>query len=516
MAAIRPFFLSCSLVLLALLALSGTVRAVDFYEAEDATLSGPIVSTANAGYLGTGYADFQSNLGEFIEFTVDIPNGRFYSLSVRYANGLSADRPLELSVDGSPQNEYQFPSTNTWTNWQYSEGIAVYLAQGIHTVRITAATSVGPNVDQLRLDIIPDPEDTVEYEAEDALLVGPLVSTEHAGYSGTGYADYGTTLGEYVEWTVDAPVDGIYSLAFRYGNGSTTSRPLEASVDGMAGVGIDFPPTGAWTNWDTTLIIEIELTAGSHQIRATAATSIGPNVDLLILALLETFEMENQPPTAILLDNDTVLEESLGAVVGLLTTNDPDEGDEHAYTVSDLRFEVNAGVLSLAPGIALDHETEPTVSLDITSTDLGGLFITQNFVIQVVDQVAFSITVQAEDGALVGAQERTLTAGYLGDGYVEFEDGKGVSVTWVVDVPSAGLYDFSFVYATPRTSVMRLKVNGKNARAVPLQKRPNHSWAVWHETTVEADLKSGSNVITMEAIGHWRAFLDAMTISGQD
>ena len=44
--------------------------------------------------------------------------------------------------------------------------------------------------------------------------------------------------------------------------------------------------------------------------------------------------------TDIALSNTSVAENAAGAVIGSLTTTDPDAGDSHTYTVSDSRFEV--------------------------------------------------------------------------------------------------------------------------------------------------------------------------------
>ncbi|MEM8575968.1 MAG: cadherin repeat domain-containing protein, partial [Pseudomonadota bacterium] len=69
----------------------------------------------------------------------------------------------------------------------------------------------------------------------------------------------------------------------------------------------------------------------------------------------------------------SLAENAAGAVIGTLTTQDPDAGDSHSYTVSDARFEVVAGQLKLKDGVSLDHEAEPSLTLEVTATDQGGL-----------------------------------------------------------------------------------------------------------------------------------------------
>ena len=88
-------------------------------------------------------------------------------------------------------------------------------------------------------------------------------------------------------------------------------------------------------------------------------------------------------PSDIALSNATIAENAAGAVVGTLSTVDPDAGDSHTYVVSDYRFEVVDGQLKLKDGISLDHEAEPSVTVQVTSTDAGGLSISENFTITV-------------------------------------------------------------------------------------------------------------------------------------
>ena len=55
------------------------------------------------------------------------------------------------------------------------------------------------------------------------------------GFTGTGYMDMGGNAGDAVQFTVDAPSAGIYTLTFRYSNGgggTNAPRPMSLSVNG--------------------------------------------------------------------------------------------------------------------------------------------------------------------------------------------------------------------------------------------------------------------------------------------
>jgi hypothetical protein len=117
----------------------------------------------------------------------------------------------------------------------------------------------------------------------------------------------------------------------------------------------------------------------------------------------------NEASTGIQLSNLIVNENAAGAVVGKLTTVDPDAGDTFSYQVSDSRFEVVNGQLQLKSGVSLDHEAEPTVNLKVTSTDSAGHSVQQSFTVNVAN-VNEAPTVTRTDGAVQNHIVDTSTA----------------------------------------------------------------------------------------------------------
>lgn len=93
----------------------------------------------------------------------------------------------------------------------------------------------------------------------------------------------------------------------------------------------------------------------------------------------------NEAPTDIGITNLSVDENASGAVIGTLSTIDPDAGNTHTYKVNDDRFEVVGGELKLKSGVALDYETQSSVQVKVTTTDQGGLGYSEDFTIQVND-----------------------------------------------------------------------------------------------------------------------------------
>ena len=265
------------------------------YQAENATLSGPVVSTENAGYTGTGYADYQNASGDYVQWTVQASAAGTYMLEFRYANGGTTDRPLDIAVNGSDAGTAPFAPSASWSTW-IVQGLTVQLQAGTNTVRATATGAGGGNIDWLGISQDPVPAPQATYQAEDATLSGPVVADTNAGYTGTGYADYQNATGDYVQWTVQAPAAATYLLEFRYANGGTGNRPLDIAVNGSDAGTAPFAPTGGWTTWDVQPVTVL-LQAGTNTVRATATGANGGNIDWLGISQDPVQTIPSQPAT---------------------------------------------------------------------------------------------------------------------------------------------------------------------------------------------------------------------------
>ncbi|NDV48556.1 carbohydrate-binding protein, partial [Salipiger sp. PrR003] len=100
-----------------------------------------------------------------------------------------------------------------------------------------------------------------------------------SGYTGTGYLDMGGDIGDAVQFDVDVPEAGTYTMSFRYANGSTTSpsRPMELQVNGQT-VTVPFGMTPDWDVWED-LEVEVTLAAGANTVTLANTVTNGPNID---------------------------------------------------------------------------------------------------------------------------------------------------------------------------------------------------------------------------------------------
>ncbi|WP_214416203.1 CBM35 domain-containing protein [Sphaerisporangium fuscum] len=279
-----------ALVLLALLLAQALVGAAAYaatarYEAETATISQGAVATNHTGYSGTGFVDGTNVAGSYLEWTVNAPAAGSATLSIRYANGTTADRPADVSVNGAVvAAAHTFGGTGSWDTWTTAT-VTANLNAGDNTVRVTATSANGnPNLDYIEATVT-DTSSTA-YEAENATLSQAAVATNHTGYTGTGFVDYTNVAGGYIEWTVNAATAGSTTLVLRYANGTAANRPMDIAVNGaVVSAGRAFNPTANWDTWaDSTLTATLR--AGINTVRATATGADGgPNVDKLTVGV---------------------------------------------------------------------------------------------------------------------------------------------------------------------------------------------------------------------------------------
>ena len=123
----------------------------------------------------------------------------------------------------------------------------------------------------------------------------------------------------------------------------------------------------------------------------------------------------NEAPSTPSLSASSVSENAAGAIIGNITSTDPDAGDSVTFSVSDTRFEVVSNQLKLKAGVSLDYEAAHTVPLTITATDSHGLSSSRNVTITVVNvneaptAPTLSATTVAENlpGSIIGTVSAT-------------------------------------------------------------------------------------------------------------
>ena len=189
--------------------------------------------------------------------------------------------------------EYSTEDGGDILQWSYWAGAPqLWNLQYVNSTQPTPQPTAEPTVE-------PSAEPTVEPTSEPDLDVWTIVveenavgfcsvdgavESDHAGYSGSGYANTSNANGNGVVWSVYAAQTGSYQLSWRYANGSS-SRPALVMVNGATQVNaIDFAGTGAWQNYADSASVSVNLTAGNNTLRLQASGDAGlGNIDNLSL-----------------------------------------------------------------------------------------------------------------------------------------------------------------------------------------------------------------------------------------
>lgn len=201
---VPPYGLAAALVLPLFGLGQGTASAATDYQAEDALISQGTVASNHTGFTGTGFVDYTNVKGSSVEFTLSAAAAGPASLTLRYANGTPADRPMDLSVNGTVvAPAVSFPATTDWNTWA-AKSVDVTLKAGSNKIRATATTANGgPNLDRMSLGTPGDTQaptrpgqPSCSDIGEDRLTLSWGASTDDVGVAAYDLYEHGNKIGE--------------------------------------------------------------------------------------------------------------------------------------------------------------------------------------------------------------------------------------------------------------------------------------------------------------------------------
>lgn len=101
---------------------------------------------SNAGFEENGYFNFDNKITSYGIWEIFSPKDAKTTLTIRYANGGTADRSLAISINDKSFGSISFPATG-WTTYKTSE-VNISLVAGKNVIKLSSMTSDGgPNVD---------------------------------------------------------------------------------------------------------------------------------------------------------------------------------------------------------------------------------------------------------------------------------------------------------------------------------------------------------------------------------
>ncbi|WP_370148928.1 CBM35 domain-containing protein [Streptacidiphilus sp. EB129] len=412
---------------------------------------------------------------------------------------------------------------------------------------------------------------TTVYEAESAALSGgAVVSTEHTGYTGTGFVE-GYTDGNKgtadTTFTVSAATTGAYTSSLRYSNGTGSTMTLSLYVNGGKLRQIQLPVTADWNTW-TTETESITLNSGTNTIAYKFDSTDSGNVNLDNTTLAPV----PPPPPGQYEAESAAL--SGGAVIGTEHTGYTGTGFVEGYTdgnkgTADTTFTVpsdgaGSGTVALryANGtgstmtlslyvnggklrqiqlpVTADWNTWTTETESITlnsgtntiaykfdSTDSGNVNLDNILVTAPSGSPSPTPSptgtppppptgqvYEAETAFLSGGPGvATSISGYTGTGYVTGFTAPGARLIVSVDVPTAGSYPVAVRYAnsTGSAQTLSLYTNGLKNQQLSLP-----AGSGWLSATQNLALRSGLNLIgyQLDSGDTGNVAIDSVTVTG--
>ena len=126
---------------------SSIVDAAIPYKGEGST------ETESNGYIGKGYFDFKNSTSSFATWLVKSPKEDSITLSIRYANGDSVSRDMELVVNDKEIGIVKMGKTGNWSAWNTSS-VKIKLKKGKNSITLKSTVKIGgADVDAFLFDI---------------------------------------------------------------------------------------------------------------------------------------------------------------------------------------------------------------------------------------------------------------------------------------------------------------------------------------------------------------------------
>ncbi|MFF1961899.1 CBM35 domain-containing protein [Streptomyces sp. NPDC058220] len=211
-------------------------------------------------------------------------------------------------------------------------------------------------------------------EAESAALSGgAAVSTEHPGYTGSGFVG-GYTDGNKgrasTSFTVRSAAAGAGSVAIRYANGTTATMTLSLYVNGAKVRQISLPATANWSTW-TTRDEPLTYQQGANSVALTFTTADSGNINLDNITPTTPTGTTDPPPSTLTHQAESGYF-SGGAAVATSATGYDGSGYLTGFTTAGARsvFSVNAPSAATYP-VVVRYRTPDSAAATISLTANG-------------------------------------------------------------------------------------------------------------------------------------------------
>lgn len=275
---------SAALHYIAVFERSGVLNASRAYWYESGTVNGLLYSNKPAGtyWMYKWYGDMtrdmvpvtpagsQDGIASYdsTRKIVNVVFGGDSGNSTVQVNGLaplgsSVKVVLSYTPDSGRLANVTAPTTVSTTIYPVTNGsvtvpVTSQNAQGAYQLLITPAAGPVTSYQQT-------------YEAENATVVNAETESSPSASNGYYVGDINSSGDQrsdsFVDFLVNVPAAGKYTMTIRYANGGTTTSTQGLACDGGSWSTVSYPPTGSWGSFGPTVTATVTLNAGRNVIR---------------------------------------------------------------------------------------------------------------------------------------------------------------------------------------------------------------------------------------------------------
>ncbi|MEU5873792.1 RICIN domain-containing protein [Glycomyces sp. NPDC047369] len=214
----------------------------------------------------------------------NIDGGQNFYVNYNLGEGPWERLPMAVTYDATDSQGGNFSG--------FAQGID-YSADGRTLYQAVNVENTTTDLNDIRVGSIP--LDARQYEAENATLNSVSTVTHVQASNGSKIGNINDT-GDYVEFTVNVPAAGTYTMNVRYDNGYGSAATHSVSVNGGTASSISYPVTVDWGRFGWAQK-SVTLNAGTNTIRFTKATNFA-ELDVIHLyrstALDPVFQVQNR------------------------------------------------------------------------------------------------------------------------------------------------------------------------------------------------------------------------------
>jgi len=201
--------------------------------------------------------------GDWLEYIIKVPTSGTYTISY-WISGTS-EGAISMLENGATLATTHLPKTGNYETF-VSVNETVKLSAGIQSITLLATTG-GWNIDKwsakLETPALPGIIQAEKYIRMSG--VQKETTKDLGGGQDVGYIE----AGDWMDYSVNIPVSGIYSLSFRIAGTSVGTLALKSGEETLATTGL--LNTGDWQNWST-VNTTAHLVAGTQTFRLQALT----------------------------------------------------------------------------------------------------------------------------------------------------------------------------------------------------------------------------------------------------